>query len=88
MNNIISLIANLDYNNEIRSNPFVHILYSGNQNDLCQMLISVRQILNIFAQQNLQLEINSIFYSFPHSKENLFIYLFLEDDAYRADQKF
>ncbi|CAF3473219.1 unnamed protein product [Rotaria sp. Silwood1] len=59
MNNIISLIANLDYNNEIRSNPFVHILYSGNQNDLCQMLISVRQILNIFAQQNLQLEINN-----------------------------
>jgi hypothetical protein len=66
MNNIISLIKTVesaqitgDYSNIMISNPLVPILYDGNQNDVCQVLTSVSQVLNILAQQNLQLAMQS-----------------------------
>lgn len=69
MNNILSLITNIqsavinsDYRSVINMNPIINILYSGNQNDVCQILTSFTQILNILAEQNLQLAIDSMFY--------------------------
>jgi hypothetical protein len=66
INNIISLITTVessDYSGEISSNPLIETLYSGNQNDICQVLTSAGQILNTLAEQNLQLAINSMFFS-------------------------
>jgi hypothetical protein len=66
INNIISLITiveSSDYSGEISSNPLIETLYSGNQNDICQVLTSAGQILNTLAEQNLQLAINSMFFS-------------------------
>jgi hypothetical protein len=77
INNIISLITiveSSDYNTVIRSNPLIEILYSGNQNDICQVLTSAGQILNILAQQNLQLAVNSMFF-FSQLKKIYFYFL-------------
>jgi hypothetical protein len=77
INNIISLITiveSSDYNTVIRSNPLIEILYSGNQNDICQVLTSVGQVLNILAQQNLQLAVNSMFF-FSQLKKIYFYFL-------------
>jgi hypothetical protein len=78
MNNIISLITTVessDYSSGISSNPLIEILYSGNQNDICQILTSVGQILNILAQQNLQSAINSMFLVlFLLTENNLFLF--------------
>jgi hypothetical protein len=66
MNNIISLIKavestlpDADYSNMMTANSLISILYDGNQNDVCQILTSVSQMLNILAQQNLQSAIHS-----------------------------
>ncbi|UJR10866.1 hypothetical protein I4U23_015053 [Adineta vaga] len=59
MNSLIQAITLSDSLNEITSNPIVHILYGGNQNDVCQILTSVSQLLNIFANENLQLAIQN-----------------------------
>jgi hypothetical protein len=54
MTAIKSTLATTNYSNMMTSNPLVPILYGGNQNDVCQVLTSVSQVLNILAQQNLQ----------------------------------
>lgn len=66
MNNMISLmtiiqsaVVNSDFRNIINTNPILNILYSGNQNDVCQILTSFTQILNLLSEQNLQMTINS-----------------------------
>jgi hypothetical protein len=70
MNNIISLITttessmiNSDDNIIISANPLIVSLYGGNQNDICQVLTSAGQVLNILAQQNLHSAIKSMFFS-------------------------
>jgi hypothetical protein len=58
---LMTAVTTSDDNNQLTSNPLVNTLYGGNQNDVCQVLTSVSQVLNNFAQQNLQLAINSMF---------------------------
>ena len=49
-------------NSRITSNPFIQILYgSGYENDICQWLISLSQILNHKAKQDLLNSIASMF---------------------------
>jgi hypothetical protein len=53
MNNIFSLITSIQSGTINFSNSLFEILYGGNQNDICQMLTSVGEILNTLAEQNL-----------------------------------
>lgn len=69
-------MTNSDYYNKMNSNPFVEILYGKNQNDICQVLTSMSQVLNIFAQQNLQLAIQSMFPVFFQQKHSNLSILF------------
>ena len=57
----------LTYNNtlndsRITSNPFIQILYgSGNENNVCQLLISISQVLDHKDKQSLLKSITSMF---------------------------
>jgi hypothetical protein len=72
MNSITNLItmiqSSLENSTLITSNPIINILYSGNQNDICQSLVSVSQILNMMANQYLEIAIASMF--FNHFSKN------------------
>ncbi len=51
-------------NNELTSNPYLQILNSDNQNTISQLLISLAEILNMMAQQNIQTAIASRFHRY------------------------
>lgn len=52
---IKSTVVNSDYRIVMNtSNSLIEILYGGYQNDICQVLTSFSQILNILAEENLQ----------------------------------
>jgi len=85
INNILSLmtkiesaVVNSDYSGVINSYSFIGVLYGGNANDVCQILTSFTQILINLAQQNLQLAVNSMFFSFLIIINNF--YLFFKDN--------
>ena len=60
MNNIVSLMTTIQSGIINFSDPLIQILYGGNQNDVCQILTSLGQTLNVLAEQNLELAPNSI----------------------------
>jgi hypothetical protein len=68
MKNIVSIMttigspsATLLKDNDMNFNPLINTLYSGNQNDVCQVLTAVVQVVNMMAQQNIQSAIDSMF---------------------------
>jgi hypothetical protein len=64
---IITIQSTLENNSLITSNPFIHTLYGGDQNDVCQSLISFSRILNMMANQYLQIATSSMFNHFSKS---------------------
>ena len=61
VNEFLSLIQSTTNNSQMSLNPLIRTLYgSGNENDICQWLISIAKILNNRSKQNLLTTISSI----------------------------
>jgi hypothetical protein len=52
---IQGIVNNTENSSSITLNPFINILYGGNQNDICQWLISLSRILNMMASEYLRI---------------------------------
>ena len=71
---IQSTFKNTENSSIITANPFIQILYDGNQNDVCQWLISFSRILNMMTNQYLQIAIASMLNHFSNIKLNLSLF--------------